>query len=93
MFWQPVKGEDTGQDGGYLGKRLKKRLGASQMSKGPSDFKLTNVKRAFTAAKMAGVDVARVEVATNGTISIIPKGAKEKPAAGKPGDGSREIVL
>jgi hypothetical protein len=42
------------------------------MSTGPSDFKLTNVKRAFTAAKMAGVDVARMDIAANGTISIIP---------------------
>jgi hypothetical protein len=40
--------------------------------RGPSDFKLTNIKRAFTAAKMAGVVVDRVEVAPDGRIIIVP---------------------
>jgi hypothetical protein len=35
--------------------------------RGPNDFKLTNVKRAFVAASDAGVDVDRVEVAPDGT--------------------------
>jgi hypothetical protein len=42
------------------------------MSHGPSQFKLNNVKRAFTAAKMAGVEVLRVDIDREGKISIFP---------------------
>jgi hypothetical protein len=60
------------------------------MSTGPSAFKLTNVKRAFAAAKMAGVDVARMDIATNGTISIIPKGVQDDPLAAPTKPKSKE---
>ena len=59
------------------------------MSAGPSLFRETDVKRAFEAAKLAGIDVARVEIGKDGTISIIPaKGATDaKPAPLKPPAG------
>lgn len=41
------------------------------MSSKPSLFKETDIKRAFQAAKLAGVDVARVEIDRSGKISIV----------------------
>jgi hypothetical protein len=50
------------------------------MSARPSLFKETDVKRAFQAARMAGVDVARVDIGKDGKISIVPREpAKESP--------------
>jgi hypothetical protein len=42
------------------------------MSAKPSLFKETDFKRAFQAAKLAGVDVARIDI-SKGMISIVPK--------------------
>jgi len=42
------------------------------MSKGPSTFRKTDVKRAFDAAKMAGVKVARIEIQA-GKITLVPR--------------------
>jgi hypothetical protein len=55
------------------------------MSKGPSDFKMTNVKRAIVGVEMAGITIGSIEVKPDGTVSIIPQG-KEKPAAGNEWD-------
>lgn len=49
------------------------------MSHKPSDFKLSNIKRAFVGAKMAGVDVERIDVDKDGKITIWP--AKEPATA------------
>jgi hypothetical protein len=66
------------------------------MSTGPSDFKISNVRRAIAGAEKAGIVVGRIEVSTDGTVAIIPQG-KEKTAggepAGTPGGESRDIVL
>ena len=49
------------------------------MSHRPSDFKLSNIKRAFVGARMAGVAVERIDVDKDGKISIYP--AKEPATA------------
>jgi hypothetical protein len=54
------------------------------MSKGPSDFKMTNIRRAIVGAQMAGIEVGRVEIATNGTVSIVPRGQQEVSGGSKP---------
>ena len=61
------------------------------MSSRPSTFKEVDIKRAFQAAKLAGVDVARVDIAKDGKISIVPTsavgGKAESPkAASVPGE-------
>ena len=49
------------------------------MSSNPSDFRLTNVKRAIVGARLAGVDVGRVDIdPKTGVISIIPRPLKGK---------------
>jgi hypothetical protein len=55
------------------------------MSSGPSDFKISNVRRAIAGAEKAGIEIGRIEVKTDGTVAIIPQG-KEKPAAGNDWD-------
>lgn len=42
------------------------------MSARASLFRETDIKRAFQAAKLAGINVARVDIGRDGTISIIP---------------------
>jgi hypothetical protein len=49
------------------------------MSRAPSTFRQRDVTAAFKAAKAAGVDVARVEVAKDGRIVIV---------VGSPGDST-----
>jgi hypothetical protein len=44
----------------------------SRPARGPCRFKQRDVARAFKAAKAAGVEVARVDLAPDGTISVIP---------------------
>ena len=44
----------------------------SRPARRPCRFKQRDVARAFKAAKAAGVEVARVDLAPNGTISVIP---------------------
>ena len=65
------------------------------MSQAPSDFKVTNVRRAILGARLAGVDVGRVDIAKDGTISIVPRDVRApKPQQGKgEPDPEREIVL
>ena len=46
--------------------------GLSRPARGPCRFKQRDVARAFKAAKAAGVKVARVDLAPDGTISVIP---------------------
>jgi hypothetical protein len=41
------------------------------MGRGPCTFKETDLTRALKAAKKAGVDVARAEVARDGTIVLV----------------------
>jgi len=55
------------------------------MSTGPSDFKISNVRRPIAGAEKAGIVVGRIEVKTDGTVAIIPAG-KEKPASGNDWD-------
>jgi len=55
------------------------------MSKGPSTFTKTNVKRAFEAAKMAGVKLARVE------IDKAAQTARKHPAEGDRGRRAQQI--
>jgi hypothetical protein len=45
------------------------------MSSRPSTFKETDIKRAFRAAKIAGIDVARLDIGRDGKISIVPTSA------------------
>jgi hypothetical protein len=60
------------------------------MSSSTSDFRLTNVKRAITGARMAGVDVARVDIdPKTGVISVIPR-SETKEA--KPVNEADEII-
>jgi len=58
---------------------------ASRMSTGPSDFKISNVRRAIAGAEKAGIVVGRIEVKTDGTVAIIPAGkepqVKTEPSA------------
>jgi hypothetical protein len=56
------------------------------MSTGPSDFKISNVRRAIAGAEKAGIVVGRIEVKTDGTVAIIPARGEEKPAAGNDWD-------
>ena len=59
------------------------------MSGRPSTFRLSNVKRAFIGAKMAGIEVDRMTVAPAGTISIVPKRDEAaKPRAPKTPDAT-----
>jgi hypothetical protein len=41
------------------------------MARAPSTFRQQDVTRAIRAAIAAGVDIARIEVAKNGTIAIV----------------------
>jgi hypothetical protein len=43
------------------------------MSSKPSLFKQIDVKRAFEAAQLAGIEVASVDIDRSGKISIVPK--------------------
>jgi hypothetical protein len=47
------------------------------MSTGPSDFKISNVRRAIAGAEKAGIVVGRIEVKTDGTVAIIPARGKD----------------
>jgi hypothetical protein len=49
------------------------------VSHGPCDFKKRNVRVAVEAAREAGLEVARVEIGTDGKIVIV---------AGKPGENA-----
>jgi hypothetical protein len=42
------------------------------VSSRPSTFRTTDVKRAFKAARAAGVEVARVEIDKDGRITVVP---------------------
>jgi hypothetical protein len=56
----------------------------------PSQFRLHDVKRAFAAAKAAGVSSPRVEVrCPNGSVITIDGKPDETVAAAKPGKASR----
>jgi hypothetical protein len=50
------------------------------MSRRPPIFKLTDVRKAFEAARAAGV-TARVDITRDGKLSIVPV---ETPASGPP---------
>jgi len=54
------------------------------MSRAASDFKVTNIRRAIYGAQLAGIDVARVEIAKDGSVAIIPRGSPEAAEASKP---------
>jgi hypothetical protein len=61
------------------------------MSSKPSLFKQIDVKRAFEAAQLAGIEVASVDIDRSGKISIVPRGktggedlAPKKAPAGEP---------
>jgi len=55
------------------------------MSRKPPIFKLTDVRKAFEAARAAGV-TARVDIARDGTLSIVPV---ETPAKPEPNEWDR----
>ena len=50
-------------------------------SRGPVRWREREAARALRAAKLAGVEVERIEMSADGKISIYPKGAKEEPQA------------
>jgi hypothetical protein len=70
------------------------------MSSKPSQFTITSVKRAFAAAKLAGVEVGRVDIDRSGTISIFPAKVTQDDqpsnewdkALGAPSDKVRSLV-
>jgi len=43
--------------------------------RGPSQFKKSDVTRATKAVLAAGMQIARVEIARNGTIVVVPRDA------------------
>jgi len=51
------------------------------MSKGPSSFRVTDVRRAIQTTESAGLKVARIELSP-GTITIIPGDGKAGPPGG-----------
>jgi len=62
------------------------------MSKGPSTFKVTNVKRAIVGVEMAGITIGSIEVKPDGTVSIIPMGPQEKAEAGVGNEWDHDLV-
>jgi hypothetical protein len=60
------------------------------MSRVPSDFKVTNVKRAIAAARAAGESVDRVDIAKDGRISLIL--ARESQAGESGNDWDRALA-
>jgi hypothetical protein len=61
--------------------RVLRSYGFVTMSSKPSLFKQIDVKRAFEAAQLAGIEVASVDIDRSGKISIVPK---SKTAGGEP---------
>lgn len=62
------------------------------MARGTLAFKQTDVTRALKAAKAAGLEIGRVEIARDGRIVIIPG----SPDKGRQGDEERnpwDVVL
>jgi hypothetical protein len=52
------------------------------MSRGAYTFKQTDVIRVLKAAKMAGIEVARVEIDRDGKISVVTGKSQEQAQAG-----------
>jgi hypothetical protein len=51
------------------------------MARAPSTFRQLDVTRAIKAAKAAGVDIGRIEIANDGRIVIIAAGAQASGGA------------
>jgi hypothetical protein len=49
------------------------------MARAPANFRQADVTRALRAAKAAGVDIARIEIAKDGRIVIIAAGDRLVP--------------
>jgi len=58
------------------------------MGRGPCNFLQSDVTRALKAAKRAGANVARVEIARDGTIKIVLGGRAETGTAREPNERS-----
>jgi hypothetical protein len=67
-------GEPSGKD------VLKPSVGSSIDRGSRSSFRESDVKRLIRAARSAGIDVARVEVAMDGRIVVVAKGAEPDAA-------------
>jgi hypothetical protein len=50
----------------------------ARRARGPSKFKKRDITRAIRAAKKAGID-ARVDIATDGTLRIVPANGDDAP--------------
>jgi hypothetical protein len=61
------------------------------MGHGPNTFKESDLTRALRAAKKAGVDVARAEVARDGKIVLVLNGVAEKLHFGERNEWDDEI--
>jgi hypothetical protein len=62
------------------------------MSRGPATFRKADLKRAFKAASAAGVEVQRVEVSKDGTISIITGASAGQPDKQNPQNPWDEVL-
>jgi hypothetical protein len=56
-------------------------VATNELMRRRASFRQRDLQRALTAAKAAGLDIARVEVDLSGKISIITKGASDESPA------------
>jgi hypothetical protein len=63
------------------------------MARGPSTFKQRDVTRALKATVAAGIEVAKVEIATDGTIIVVAASAPVIACNSAKGDNPWDKVL